>query len=176
MILVCDNLNTHTRGAFYEAFDPATARSVGLCLRLIPGSVKQPQVIAYLRELKRHLKGRRAILLWDRLPAHRGGQVGRYVERNADWLTVEWFPPYAPELNPVEYLWSHLSRTDMANFVGENLAAVRRGPPVRPRRQSEPGPRPRVPPAQWLVPVTFVSPGFAKLNRAPQSASSLNPV
>ena len=28
VILVCDNLNTHTRGAFYEAFDPETARAI----------------------------------------------------------------------------------------------------------------------------------------------------
>lgn len=28
IILVCDNLNTHTRGAFYEAFDAATAREL----------------------------------------------------------------------------------------------------------------------------------------------------
>jgi len=28
VILVCDNLNTHTNGAFYEAFDPATARAI----------------------------------------------------------------------------------------------------------------------------------------------------
>src|SRR5579862_3531178 len=28
VILVCDNLNTHTMGAFYEAFDPETARSL----------------------------------------------------------------------------------------------------------------------------------------------------
>jgi hypothetical protein len=28
VILVCDNRNTHTIGAFYEAFDPATARSL----------------------------------------------------------------------------------------------------------------------------------------------------
>jgi hypothetical protein len=28
VILVCDNLNTHTIGAFYEAFDPATAWSL----------------------------------------------------------------------------------------------------------------------------------------------------
>jgi DDE superfamily endonuclease len=28
VILVCDNLNTHTLGAFYEAFDPETARSL----------------------------------------------------------------------------------------------------------------------------------------------------
>jgi len=28
MILVCDNLNTHTKGAFYEAFPPAEARAI----------------------------------------------------------------------------------------------------------------------------------------------------
>jgi hypothetical protein len=28
VILVCDNLNTHTKGAFYKAFDPATARAI----------------------------------------------------------------------------------------------------------------------------------------------------
>jgi DDE superfamily endonuclease len=28
VILVCDNLNTHTRGAFYEAFEAATARAI----------------------------------------------------------------------------------------------------------------------------------------------------
>jgi hypothetical protein len=28
VILVCDNLNTHTIGAFYEAFDPETARGL----------------------------------------------------------------------------------------------------------------------------------------------------
>ena len=26
--LVCDNLNTHTKGAFYEVFDPARAREL----------------------------------------------------------------------------------------------------------------------------------------------------
>ena len=26
--LVCDNLNTHTKGAFYESFEPAKARSL----------------------------------------------------------------------------------------------------------------------------------------------------
>ncbi len=28
VILVCDNLNTHTKGAFYEAFDPERARAL----------------------------------------------------------------------------------------------------------------------------------------------------
>jgi hypothetical protein len=28
VILICDNLNTHTKGAFYEAFDPETAKQI----------------------------------------------------------------------------------------------------------------------------------------------------
>ena len=28
VILVCDNLNTHTKGAFYDTFDPATAQAL----------------------------------------------------------------------------------------------------------------------------------------------------
>ena len=28
IILICDNLNTHTKGAFYEAFPPQKARSL----------------------------------------------------------------------------------------------------------------------------------------------------
>ncbi len=28
LVLVCDNLNTHTKGAFYEAFEPSRARSL----------------------------------------------------------------------------------------------------------------------------------------------------
>jgi transposase len=103
---------------------PATRR-VGLCLRLHPGSIKQPQIIDYLRALKRHLAGRKATLLWDRLPAHRGAKVQAYLQKQRAWLEMEYLPPYAPELNPVEYFWSHLSKTDMANFVGEDLQAVR---------------------------------------------------
>lgn len=102
------------------------ARRVGLCLRLQPGTVKQPQVLAYLKALKQHVRGRTVILLWDRLPAHRGRQVQAWIAQQSKWLSTEYLPPYAPELNPVEYFWSHLSRTDMAQFVGEDLDAVRR--------------------------------------------------
>jgi hypothetical protein len=36
VILVCDNLNTHTIGAFYEAFSPARARAIVRRLRICP--------------------------------------------------------------------------------------------------------------------------------------------
>jgi transposase len=36
----------------------------------------------------------------------------------------EWLPPYAPDLNPVEWCWNHAKYTDMANFVPENVGSL----------------------------------------------------
>lgn len=36
-------------------------------------------------------------------------------------LSLEWLPPYAPELNPVEQLWSHLKYGHCANLIPEDL-------------------------------------------------------
>lgn len=104
----------------------AKARRVGLCLRLLPGTVNKERVRDYLRELKRHVRGRKVILMWDRLPAHRSAVAQDYIRRQRHWLTVEHLPAYAPELNPVEYFWAHVSGTDLANFAGENLEQVRK--------------------------------------------------
>lgn len=50
------------------------------------------ETIDFLARLLRHIKDP-LLIVWDRLPAHLGGLIA-----------VEYFPPYAPELNPVEYL------------------------------------------------------------------------
>jgi putative transposase len=36
-------------------------------------------------------------------------------------LTLERLPPYAPELNPVEYLWTHLKYGQLPNFAPKNV-------------------------------------------------------
>lgn len=102
-----------------------TGRTVKLYLRLLPGNVRGPQVKGFLVALRRHLKGRRVILLWDRLRAHRGQIVQHFLQDHRAWLTTEYLPTYAPELNPVEYFWAYVSGTDLANFCTDHLEAVR---------------------------------------------------
>ena len=36
-------------------------------------------------------------------------------------IQIAFLPPYAPDLNPVEYLWAWLKRHAMANFCPANL-------------------------------------------------------
>ena len=82
-------------------------------------NVRTPDVIRYLRQLHRQHRGRLLVVM-DRLSAHRSA-VRQLQQRGARWLTVEWLPPYAPDLNPVEALWSHAKYTALANFIPQDL-------------------------------------------------------
>ncbi|MFD3849353.1 IS630 family transposase [Streptomyces microflavus] len=53
------------------------------------------------------------VVVWDNLNTHLAAGLKRY-EAEHDWLTTVRLPPYAPDLNPVEALWS-LVRRAMAN-------------------------------------------------------------
>lgn len=95
-------------------------RRLGLLLRLHPDqAINQERVVEFLRQLLRHLPGP-IVLLWDRLPAHRGTQVKKFLARHPR-LQVEYFPAYAPEYDPVEYLWSWLKTNPLANRCAPDL-------------------------------------------------------
>jgi transposase len=47
-----------------------------------------------------------------------------HLDKQCAWLTVERLPAYAPELNPVEYLWANLNGTELANYTADTLAEV----------------------------------------------------
>lgn len=89
------------------------------------GSIRSAQVVRFLHAWRRHVRGR-VLLLWDRLPAHRSRLTRAALQHHRAWLTVEWLPPYAPELNPVELLWAHLDTTTLANTPPDQLDDVRR--------------------------------------------------
>jgi len=81
-------------------------------------------LIGALGELRRFLGGQKATLLWDGLPAHRSKAMRAWLGRQRRWLVVEPLPGYAPELNPVEALWSNLKGVELANLAGDTLQDV----------------------------------------------------
>jgi len=82
--------------------------------RLYAGSVKASQAVDFLRALVRHI-GQPLLLVWDRLPAHRSRLVRDYVDSLGGWIQMEYLPPYAPELNPVEYIWAYWKQHELPN-------------------------------------------------------------
>ena len=80
--------------------------------RLFLGSIKAPQVIEFLEHLQRHL-GRRLTIVGDGLPVHRSRLLRQFVQAQQGHIQLEFLPAYAPELNPVEYIWGSVANRSM---------------------------------------------------------------
>ncbi|KJY42379.1 DDE endonuclease [Streptomyces sp. NRRL B-1568] len=59
------------------------------------------------------------VVVWDNLNTHLTAGMKRYAAEH-DWLTVFQLPSYAPNLNPVESVWSLLRRGPTANVAFED--------------------------------------------------------
>jgi transposase len=96
----------------------ARRRRVGLYFAIHQRNVKTAEVEAFVRQVRRQV-GRPLIVIMDRLPAHRAA-ANRLAEDDDGRFDVEWLPGYAPDLNPVEALWSKTKYGDMANYVPDD--------------------------------------------------------
>jgi hypothetical protein len=94
------------------------------CLHLQAGSYNTDSLIEVLGELRRFLGGAKVTLLLDGLPAHRSRAMRAWLNRQRHWLVVEPLPADAPDLNPVEGLWSSLKAVELANLTGPTLAEI----------------------------------------------------
>ncbi|GLZ14102.1 hypothetical protein Acsp04_43370 [Actinomadura sp. NBRC 104425] len=96
-----------------------------------------------LTQLKAFYQGERVVLIWDGPAAHwsrrmRGWAAGQ------DRLTLERLPAHAPELNPVEMLWSSIKTCELANLAATTLPTsptpLRRASTASARTNSSHGP------------------------------------
>jgi transposase len=102
-----------------------TAQRLRWFLTFHPGGIRSAHLARLLAALRRHRR-RRVILLWDRLPAHRSRLTQNALQQHRRWLSIEWLPAYAPELNPIEPLWAYLDSTVLVNTPHDNLLRLRR--------------------------------------------------
>ena len=76
----------------------------------------------FLRQLLRAVRGQ-VVLVHDRGNMHRGPLI-RELQADFARLHLHDFPPYAPELNPVEYLWNWCKHKRLCNFAAHNLTEL----------------------------------------------------
>ena len=73
--------------------------------------------IEFLNHLLRQA-GERLLVIWDRSPIHRRAAVQEFVAGvGVARLRVEFLPSYAPDLNPVEWLWRRLKQVELRNLA-----------------------------------------------------------
>jgi hypothetical protein len=95
-----------------------------LCFHLQADSYDTDSLIGVLEQLADFYAGQRVVLIWDGLSSHWSHKMRAHLDAQRAWLTVERLPAYAPELNPVEFLWANLKGGELANCGGDTIAEV----------------------------------------------------
>jgi transposase len=94
-------------------------RRITTYFRFHDDNIHAQDVVSFVRDLHRSQQGC-LILVLDRFNVHRAA-VRQLCQRRPHWLEVEWLPAYAPDLNPVEAMWSCTKHGDLANYLPEDL-------------------------------------------------------
>jgi transposase len=91
--------------------------------KIFVGSIKSEQIVDFLKHLQRCL-GKDVLIVWDGLRAHKSRLVAQYVESLNGKIELAYLPPYAPELNPVEYIWRYWKYHELANYCPKDLTTL----------------------------------------------------
>lgn len=94
-----------------------TRTRVRACFDVQRENIRAQHVIDFLRRLRRKIR-RPLIVVWDRWNVHRC--AARHIAARWKHIEFEPLPAYAPELNPVEAMWSHAKYADLANYVADD--------------------------------------------------------
>ncbi len=97
-------------------------KKINLCVRFRNRSLDGIDVKNFLKLLLKRFSGH-LFLLWDRSPIHKRSEVQIFIEKHPR-LHYEYFPAYAPELNPAEYIWNQADSA-LSNGKPENLLELK---------------------------------------------------
>lgn len=90
----------------------AVRRRYGLYFHCHAENIRARAAVRFLQHLLRHLPGP-VIVLWDNSKTHHGPLIRALLARHQR-LRLEYFPAYAPELNPDEGIWAQ-AKAALAN-------------------------------------------------------------
>ncbi len=92
-----------------------------LCMRVQRCAYRSHAVVRFLKHLLQHMHGK-ILVIWDGAPIHRSRVIKDFLSSGAaKRLQVERLPGYAPELNPVEYVWHYLKHVALRNVCCDTL-------------------------------------------------------
>lgn len=86
---------------------------------IVNGYFANEAIADFLRTVVPALGGP-VVVIWDGGSMHKGDPIDELVEEWAGLLDLERLPAHAPELNPVEQVWTWLKYSRLCNFAPEN--------------------------------------------------------
>lgn len=110
-------------------------RRCDLYFELLGHNAKAEDFFWFLVNLRTEI-GRPLTIVWDRLSAHLKA-ARTFMELGCRWIRFVYLPPYCPELNPVEHVWSTTKWGRLANWPAPDIDTLENRVEEDFRRQSE---------------------------------------
>jgi len=101
-------------------------RQFGFLFHLSPDNTnfRGHMIAPFLDHLYNKLHGH-INLVWDSIKIHTAEPVNIFLALHPA-IKIFFFPPYAPELNPVENIWGYIKYNRLANFCPHDLVELRK--------------------------------------------------
>jgi transposase len=120
-----------------SAISAVTARG-GFWSQVYTGMLSAARFVGFLKEFRRGGRGK-VFLVVDGHPSHHAKIVRQYVQQTRGELELHFLPPYAPDLNPDEFVWQYAKTNGTAkrplrqgeslkSRVIADLAAIKKSP------------------------------------------------
>lgn len=115
----------------------AVSAKGGFWSQVYTGSLNATRFLEFLKAFRR---GRgKVYLVVDGHPSHRAKMIQQYVQSTRGKLELHFLPPYAPDLNPDEFVWQHAKtngvskkplreKESLRDRVTQDMAAMRSNP------------------------------------------------
>ena len=77
-------------------------------------------MITFLKHLSRHVK-RKLLIVWDGVAMHKSKATNNYIASTKGGIVAFHLPPYAPELNPAEFIFGYLKERQLPNYCPDSI-------------------------------------------------------
>ena len=97
-----------------------------LYFKIKEGSFKAPDVVEFLKEMKRKFKRKKLMIIWDGARTHTSQEVKDYLKNEANGrIYLVRLPPYSPQLNADEQVHGIIKCNDFKNRLFTEIKTLK---------------------------------------------------
>jgi transposase len=108
----------------FSAISGVTPRGK-LYIQVHKDTIATEQVMEFLEHLLRHIRRRPIMVFWDGGRPHHSEETRGFLRAHPR-IEAHRFPGYSPELNPDEWVWSHLKKHELASYTPQDVKELSR--------------------------------------------------
>jgi len=104
-------LDMHKGKNIFGALSVRTGKVIHLTVQKKNGqsAIKLLEKAEYFKD-EYYGKQAKTLLIWDNVSCHKSKEVKDWLKNNPNKIELDNFPPYSPEMNPIEKVWKKMKQ------------------------------------------------------------------